>query len=128
MSSPTRLLVRFVANTALIWARATYRPAYVLLQGGIFAVFAVGALLTLMNTLIRPVLAILTFPLKLFGILLAYVALNAAFLWILTQVTVRFDTSAALLEIRGGVVGLGTVAVAISLLNWALKHLPKSQR
>ena len=127
MSAPTRLLLRFVANTALIWALATYRPDYVLLQGGIFAELAVGALLTLMNTLIRPVLAILTFPLKLFGILLAYIALNAAFLWIMTQITLRFDTQIALLEIHGGFIAWSTVAISISLLNWVLKHLPKSQ-
>ena len=125
MSAPTRLLLRFAANVTFIWALATYRPEYLLLQGGIFAALAVGALLTLMNILIRPILAVLTFPLKLFGILLAYIALNAAFLWLLTQVTVRFDTQIALLEIRGGFIGWSIVAIAISLLNWFLKHLPK---
>ena len=127
MSTPTRLLLHFAANTALVWALATYRPEYFLLQGGIFAALAVGALLTLMNTLIRPILAVLTFPLKLFGLLLAFIGLNSAFLWLMTQITLRFDTEIALLEMRGGFVGWSIVAISISLLNWLLKHLPKTQ-
>jgi len=73
MSLPLRLTLRFLLNIALVWALLSFVPQAFVLTGGFPASIVVGALLTLMNIVVRPALDLVTVPLKLIATLLAFI-------------------------------------------------------
>ena len=86
MSLLLRTIIRAILNTLLIFALATYLPQYIGAAGGWASLFIVGGVVTLLNILVRPLLNIVTFPLRLLTTLVAIILVNAVFLWITQQV------------------------------------------
>ena len=123
MSSPTRLALRALLTMALVWVMATYLPQYLGITGGIAAIIVIGALLTLLNLFVRPLLNVITFPLKLFATILAIVLANAVFLWLVMQVIARMDPTLIQLEVRGGILGWVIVSLLLGIMNWVLKEI-----
>lgn len=100
-------------------------PAYLSLNGGPSAVVTVGALLTLLNVFLRPILRVITLPLKLFATILALAIVNGIFIWVVTVVVGRMDPAVVTLEIRGGIGGWIVVALWFGMGNWLLRALLK---
>ncbi len=121
--SPTRLALRALLTMALVWLMAKYLPQYLSISGGIAAIIVTGALLTLLNLFVRPLLNIITFPLKLFATIIAIILANAAFLWIVMWVTDRLDPTLIQFDVRGGIVGWVVVSLLLGLMNWILKEI-----
>lgn len=121
--TPTRLALRALLTMALIWLMATYLPQYLGITGGIAAVIVTGALLTLLNLFVRPLLNIVTFPLKLFATIIAIILANAAFLWIVMWVTERMDPTLIQFQVRGGLVGWFVISLMLGTMNWVLKEV-----
>lgn len=120
-SASLRLALRAILNIVLVWILATFFSDYFLLGGGWVGVVAVGALLTLLNIIVRPILDIALLPLKLFAMALAFVAVNGLFVWILLWISDHFDASVATLDIRGGLGGWLMIAIVLGLGNWLMK-------
>jgi putative membrane protein len=124
-SLPLKVTIKAILNIALVWAMATYLDQYFQITGGWRAIIIVGALLTLLNLLVRPVLAILTLPLKLFAMILAVIVVNGVFIWLVQMVVAKMDPALVRLEIFGGVWGWIVVAAAIGFANWVMKEVFK---
>lgn len=122
-SLPLKITIKAILNVALVWVMATYLDQYFALTGGWRAIVIVGALLTLLNLLVRPILAILTMPLKLFATILAVIVVNGAFVWLVHLLVLKMDPAIVGLEIFGGVWGWIVVASAIGFANWVMKEI-----
>ena len=124
--TPLKLTLKFALNVVLVWALSTYLGQYFSLDGGMPAYVIVGALITLLNIFFRPILAVLTLPLKLFATILAVIIANGAFVYVVHLVTLRMDPALVRLEIYGGAWGWIVVALCFGLANWILKEIFKS--
>lgn len=122
-SLPLKITIKAILNVALVWAMATYLDQYFALTGGWRAIVIVGALLTLLNLLVRPILAVLTLPLKLFATILAVIVVNGIFVWLVHMLVLKMDPAIVGLEIFGGVWGWIVVATAIGFANWIMKEI-----
>jgi putative membrane protein len=118
-----RFLIRIVLMAALVAIMAKLIPQYFEVKGGIPAFAIIGVALALLNILVRPVLNILTFPLKLFATILAIVIANAAFLWFLEATIAQLDPTLVQLQILGGAEGWILVALILGFGNWVVKEI-----
>lgn len=116
----THLFFRFLLNVFLVWLLATQFPQYIVVAGGPQGFLIVGVLLTALNVLARPVLDLIAFPLKLLLSLIAILAVNVVFLWILVLLARLIDP--ALLQIHG-ITGWILVALFLGAGNWIIKVL-----
>ncbi len=122
-SLPLKITIKAILNVALVWAMATYLDQYFALTGGWRAIVIVGALFTLLNLLVRPILAVLTLPLKLFATILAVIVVNGVFVWLVHLIVLRMDPAIVGLTIFGGLWGWIVVATAIGFANWVMKEI-----
>ncbi len=123
LSLPIRLILQYALTIVLLWALTQIVPQYLTINGSFMALPTLAALLLLLNLFVRPILKIVTFPLKLFMTLAAVILVNAGFLWILEKITDRFDPATASLVVSGGLGGWIVVALLLGLGNWILHHL-----
>ena len=98
---------------------------YFFLSGGLPAYVVVGALLTLMNVIVRPLLNLVTFPLKLLATILAIILVNGIFIWLTYQIVLLMDPNLVTLEIIGGLGGWIVVTLVIGIANWVMKFILK---
>jgi uncharacterized membrane protein YvlD (DUF360 family) len=122
---PLKLVLKFVFNIVVVWALANHLGQYFGLDGGIPAYIIVGALMSLLNIFFRPILNILTLPLRLFATIIAVMIVNGAFVYVIAQFTLRMDPNLVKLEIYGGPWGWIIVAVCFGFANWLLKEMFK---
>lgn len=123
LSAPTRLLLKAAANVALVWALHTYLPQFFTIFGGVPAFIVIGALITLMNLIIRPILNMLISPLRIFAVALAFIIVNGAFVYLTLLATLHLDPGLVSLVITGGVQGWITVSLCFGGANLLLKEL-----
>lgn len=125
MSVPLRLLLRLLVTIALVAAMEAFLPQYVLVTGGLPAFIVIGAILFVLNLVVRPALNVIALPLKLLFSLVALIAVNGAFVWLLTKVMERVDPALAQFHILGGWQGWVVVAVIVGVAHWLMKTLLK---
>ena len=124
-SLPLRITLKAVMNVALVWVMAGYLDQYFALTGGWRAIIIVGALITLLNLLVRPILALITLPLRLFATILAVIIVNGVFVWLIQRIVLEMNPSVVSLEIFGGVWGWIVVAAVFGFGNWLEKEILK---
>ena len=120
---PLKIALRALINVGLVWFLAEYFDEYLILTGGIAAYVVVGSLLTLMNLFIRPLLNILSIPIRLVATLIGIILVNGIFLWLITFIADRMDPSILTLDIRGGIGGWIVLMLILGLANWLQKLL-----
>ncbi|MBI1812305.1 phage holin family protein [Candidatus Peregrinibacteria bacterium] len=123
MSAPARIIVRFVLNVLLVWGLATYLSDYVSVEGGWTAFVVIGALLTLMNAIVRPLLTLITLPLRLLATILTVVIVNGIFLWLTILIVGAMDPTVVSLQINGGIAGWIFLSLLVGLANWVMKEV-----
>lgn len=123
MSPALRLTLKFLANSILMYVLHTYLSEYVTVFGGMAAYVIIGALLTLMNLFVRPILKIATAPARFIFGLPFVVLLNAGFFWLTYQIILQMDPTLVVLAVSGGWWGWTVVSVIVGLLNWMMKKL-----
>ncbi|MDD4628072.1 MAG: phage holin family protein [Candidatus Peribacteraceae bacterium] len=124
-SLPLRITIKAVLNIFLVWLMATYLDQYFQLTGGWRAIIIIAALITLLNLIVRPVLAIITIPLRLFATILAVIIVNGLFVWFTQMMVEKMDPAIVQLEIFGGLWGWIVVAVILGFANWLEKEMLK---
>lgn len=122
---PLKLTLKFVFNVIVVYALANTLGQYFGLDGGIPAYVIVGALMSLLNIFFRPILNIITLPLRLFATIIAVMVVNGAFVYVIHLFTLRMDPGLIRLEIYGGPWGWIVVAVCFGFANWLLKEMFK---
>lgn len=125
MSLPAKILVQFLLNTILVLILASYMPQYLFMTGGLTGAMVVGILLTMLNAVVRPALALVTFPLELLTHAVAFIVANTLFLWFVDEVIIRIDPNIVTMQITGGITGWLAVGIALGIGNWVLKHVVK---
>ncbi len=126
LNPPARIAVEAALNTLLAFALDHYFPQYVSIFGGLAAYVIIGSLLTLMNFLVRPLLNFITWPLKLLLTLFTIIAVNALFLWLVYEITLKMDPDIVAMTISGGVTGWIEISVIVGTANWVMKHVLKA--
>lgn len=123
LSLPIKIVVQYALTVLALWLLIRYLPQYLVIEGSWAALPTVAALVLLLNIFARPVLKILTLPLKLFMTLVAVVLVNALFLWIVESIALRFDPSVAIVLVQGGLGGWVVIALLLGLANWIIHHI-----
>lgn len=124
-STPMRIALKAALNVLLVFLMDRYLPQYLTVFGGWAAFVVVGSLITLLNFVLRPILDILTLPLKLFATIFALILVNGVFLWLTYQITLRMDPSLIAMTITGGLTGWIVLSVVLGTGNWVVRHVVK---
>ncbi len=123
LSPATKIAIKAVINIAVVWGMNEFLPQYVAVFGGLPAYVIIGSLLTLLNMFLRPLLAILTFPFHLLFTLFTTIGVNAFFLYVIYEITLKMDPNIVTLVITGGLSGWLIVSCILGLANWILKNI-----
>ena len=124
-SLPLKLALKFVLNIVIVWALSAYLDQYFYVSGGIPAYIIIGALITLMNIFVRPILVLITSPLRLLATIIAIILVNGGFLYITELVVARMDPNLAQFEVLGGIGGWIVVSIVFGFVNWIIKEMFK---
>lgn len=122
ISLPVKLVAQYALTVLALWLITRFLPEYLVIDGSWAALPTVAALLMLLNIFARPVLKVLTLPLKLFMTIVAIILANGLFLWILEKIADKFDPSVAIVTVQGGMGGWLLVALILGLANWLIDH------
>ena len=125
LSMPAAIVLRFIANIGLVLLLHKHFGDFFAITDSVHAWVVVAALITLMNIVIRPVLNVITFPLKLFATILAIIIVNGVFVQITVSVVENMDPEVVTLTINGGLWGWTVVAIVMGLGNWVMKIVIK---
>ncbi len=123
LSLPVRVLMLWVLTILLVYLLSTFLERTFFLSGGLYAYIIIGSLITLMNLIVRPVLAIITFPFKLFVGIIALIVVNGGILWLTEKIAEKMDPSLLTLQIDQGLGGWLLVAFIVGFANWIFKHI-----
>jgi putative membrane protein len=124
-SAPVKLIIRLLLTILLVFLMSTFLDRIFFLDGGLPAYIIIGSLLTLMNVIVRPILHVLTLPLKLFATILALIIVNGLFLLLTEKISQAFDPALVVLHIDGGIGGWILVAIILGMANWVMKVILK---
>lgn len=122
-SLPLRLILSTILNIVLVYLLTKVIPSQFEVTGGIQAMVVVGILVMFFNAILRPILSIVTLPLKLFANLIAIIIVNGGILYAVVQITKLMDPSLITLTIGGGFFGWIIASMVFGFLNWLLKHI-----
>lgn len=123
LSLSLRIVIRTLANIGLVYAMNAIIPVYFQVIGSWAAFILIGILLGFLNVLVRPILDLVTLPLKLFATLLAVIIVNGVILWLTYRITLLMDPNIVMLVIGGGIGGWVIASIVLGTGNWILKHL-----
>jgi putative membrane protein len=124
-AAPVRIVIRLLLTIALVWLLPTLLPAYIKIDGGARSIIMIGITITLLNILVRPILHVITLPLKLFMTIFAIILVNGVFLWLAAKLIGMMDPEVASLTILGGAVGWIVVSLVLGIANWVMKEILK---
>ena len=119
----TRALLRFALNTAALYAAVWLVPG-IRFDGGLGQFLLVGVVFGLVNTLLRPLLTILTCPLVVLTLGLFTLVINALMLlataWLSERWELGFTVDGFVAALLGGIiVGVTSTILALFLGNEA---------
>ncbi len=112
------IIYRIFANLVAFWVAGRTIPGFE--TGDMLSLISASIVLTFLHIFIRPLMVILTLPLQVFSLGLAYIVFNAVYVKI-TSVIVKDIASEGFLPALGA-------AVMISLVNMVLDSLARRQR
>ena len=108
-----RILVVWLINAAALAAVAYLMPSVTISSAG--AALAAALVLGLVNALIRPILVLLTLPVRILTLGLFIFVINGLLFWAVGSFVSGFHVAG----FWSGVAG----AIVFSLISWALSHL-----
>ncbi len=124
-SIATRIIGRFLVTIFLVWILSTNLNQYFSLTGGLKGIIIIGALITLMNLFVRPIIHLFFAPFHFFFGFIATIAANYAFLWLTIRIAEKFDATLVTFNVLGGWIGFLLIAIILGIANWVMKQLLK---
>lgn len=112
-----RVLLRVVLNGIALVLTATLVPG-IEYSGGLLALLLAGAVIGLINVLVRPLAMLLTLPLIILTLGLFYFVVNGLLLWLAALLLPQLSIDGCFIAIVGGVV--------MGLINWAIGWIGQS--
>lgn len=112
-----KLLLRFVFLTLAVFV-ADYLIAGIHTDTWVTIVIA-GAILTIIHTIIKPIVKILTLPINLITLGLFALILNAVFFWFVSGLVPGMEVDSFVAALLGSVV--------VSIMNWMAGRLGKKE-
>ena len=109
-----RLVLRILVTMLALWVASSFLPGF-FVTGGLVGYLTAGAVLALLNGLVRPIIKLVTLPLILLTLGLFTVVVNAAMLWFAAALT-------GLITIAGPMTLLWATFI-ISLVHVALDRI-----
>ena len=128
-----RLLARFIATTTALWV-VTLLPLDVVVSGGdsnsatsrLIVFLGIGAVLTLVNLIVRPIVSFLTIPVQFLTLGLFSLVISWAMLWLSAWITSRLDFGTLAI---GGFWKSLLAALVIAVVTWfVIKVLPTGEK
>ncbi len=107
-------IARLLINMAAILLMAYLLPRVIWVDG-LFAAFIAALLLGIVNTLIRPLLILITLPITLLTLGLFLLVINGLMLWLVAALVKGFHVSG----FWGAVIG----SILISIVSWVLSRI-----
>lgn len=112
------ILLHWILNAAALWVAAYFLPG-LSFTGGLVQLFLVAAVFGIVNSLVRPMLTVLTCPLIVLTLGLFSLVINALMLWLTGWLSsywdLGFSVSGFWAAFWGGLV-VGVVSMVLSLL------------
>lgn len=112
------MIIRWLINTAALYA-ITWIPG-INYTGSIPMLFVAALVLGLLNTLVRPILVLITLPLTIVTLGLFLIVVNAGMLWLLAWIIPQFQIDGCLSAIIG--------AVALSIISMLTGWIGKKEK
>lgn len=112
-----RFLLRLALTAALLWALDRLFAGVFVLGEGWQSLAVVAGVLTALNTLVLPVLKLVTLPLRLVGGVAVAILINVAFLFITLAVVQALGPTVATFSIAGGAVTWLFAAILLGLTH-----------
>ncbi len=112
-----RFLLRFALTAALLAILARSFPTIFSIGGGIPGLLAVAAILALLNTIVYPVIRLVTLPFRLVSGVIVSMLTNIVLLWVTLKILAIIGPDVATLTISGGVVTWGFTAILLGLTH-----------
>lgn len=122
-----RLLLRIALTVLALQLLAALLPTVFAVGGGWKGVLAAGALLAALNLIARPLLTLITFPLRLFSHLVVLILVNAVLLWLATILINVFPPTLVTFSIGNGVWGWIVAAGTFGLVSWVIPLVVKKE-
>lgn len=125
LSAPMKLIIRLLLNILAVYLLSTFVDQIFFLQGGLPAYIIIGSLVTLMNVIVRPLLHVITLPLKLFMGIIVLITTNGLILWATEAISEAMDPEIVLFRIDGGLGSWLLAAFVLGIINWIMKEALK---
>ncbi len=110
-----RLLVRLLVNAAALWVAVRFIPG-ISFQGNPVLLLAVALVFGVVNTIVKPIVTLLSLPAVLLTLGIFLLVINALMLWFTGWLSTRLGLG---FQVEGfGAAFLG--AIVVSLVAWAL--------
>jgi uncharacterized membrane protein YvlD (DUF360 family) len=112
------LLLRIVLTAVLFLLLDQALPQYFVLFGGLKASLILAIFFLTLQTIVRPILSLITLPLRIFFSLPVLIFINLALLYILYRATFFLDPTLVSFEILGGVQGWIVMSSLLGVMHW----------
>ena len=114
-----RLVLRLIANAIALWCAARFIDGIVY-TGNWPGLLGLSLVFGVVNTLVRPVLALLSFPIQLLTLGLFTLVLNALMLWLTAASAARFGIDFTVSGFRAALLGSLLVSVVSTVVGWII--------
>jgi putative membrane protein len=108
-----RLILKLLINAAALWV-AGRLVSGITLEGELLTILVVALIFGLVNTFIKPILKVLSFPVIILTIGLFTLVINAAMLGLTAAVTDALSIE----DVWSAILGAIVVSVVSTVLNW----------
>ena len=113
-------LVRLIVNAAALWVATRLVPG-VTYTGGWLPFFGVALVFGVVNTVIRPFAAILTFPLIIVTLGIFLFVINGLMLWLTSRVSVALGLGFRVEGFWAAFWGAVVVTIVSTVLSWVVR-------
>lgn len=114
-------IAKIIVNIAVVWFLHQYFSSLFIIQNTVSAILVVGTVFGLLNFILRPVLQLITLPLKLFASILTIIIINGGI--ILCAIWFLPNLAPYTVQIGQGIMGWSICMLVMGLSNWAITEL-----
>jgi putative membrane protein len=108
-----RLILKLLVNTAALWA-ASYLVSGIDLDGSVWTILLVGLVFGIINTFIKPIFKLLSFPVIMLTLGLFAFVINAAML----AITAALTDALSIENFWAALLGAIVISVVSAILGW----------